>query len=235
MKKNNVLFSIVIVCFNEQAAISNVIKDLIKELDKIKISYEILAVDNGSLDNTGKIIDKIAKANSRVRKIKVYVNQGKGNGVIEGLKSARGQILGFMDGDNQMDVKYLINCLNLIIGKKGNVLSKGWRKIRHDNLWRKIVSFFYNLIMNKFLNIKAKDINCFPKLFTRQLYNLMAPLESKDWFIDAEIMIKAKKNNAKIYETPIIFKKRKGGNSSVNLLTILEFIKNIIRFKLRNF
>ena len=75
-------------------------------------------------------------------------------------------------------------------------------------------------------HVTIKDINGSPKLFTKKFFD-EARIESLDWFIDPEIIIKAKQMGAKIGEFPIVTFPRKAGVSQVRTATVLEFIKNM--------
>lgn len=95
--------SLVIPLYNEAANAQKVAKELIEELSKEYISYELVLVNNGSKDNTGHILSKLAKSNPEIKIVTVPVNQGYGWGVINGLRWASGDYLGFMGGDGQIE------------------------------------------------------------------------------------------------------------------------------------
>ncbi|MDD5499843.1 MAG: glycosyltransferase, partial [Candidatus Nanoarchaeia archaeon] len=81
--------SLVIPLFNEEENVVSLLNVLTSALKKEGISYEVLAVDNGSMDNTGDLIDKFSKKCRNVIKIKVKENKGYGFGVLSGLKKAK--------------------------------------------------------------------------------------------------------------------------------------------------
>jgi len=74
------------------------------------------------------------------------------------------------------------------------------------------------------------DINATPRIFRRSWLEKFQ-FSSRDWFLDAEILIKTKFLGLTVKEIPIIFRRRERGSSNVNLNTIFEFMKNIIRFR----
>ena len=88
-----------------------------------------------------------------------------------------------------------------------------------------------SIIKDKLGNDNFKDINSKPKAFTREAYDKMT-LTSDDWFIDAEIMINARANKFKIGTFPICFYKSER-ESFVKPVAILEFMKNLINFRLK--
>jgi hypothetical protein len=77
--------------------------------------------------------------------------------------------------------------------------------------------------------IETLGINCKPKIFKRELFEKLN-LESKDWFIDAEIMIKATRLNVRYIDYPIRFKERLEGESNVRIMTAFEFLFNFMRY-----
>ena len=109
------------------------------------------------------------------------------------------------------------------------------RKNRKDGLDRKFISMVFNAVMHLlFPGIVSNDINGKPKIFTRYAYSKMK-LESNDWFIDAEIMIQARRLNFRIGEMEVEFHENPKRRSFISFKANLEFIKNIITYRLKEF
>jgi len=89
-------------------------------------------------------------------------------------------------------------------------------------------------LLNLLFGIRSKDINSCPKLMRRSCYIKINP-SSYDWFIDSEVLIRAKQFKYKIKEIPAIFSKRKKGGSNVYWHTIFEFVRNILQWKIRQY
>ena len=85
--------------------------------------------------------------------------------------------------------------------------------------------------MKLLFGVDSKDMNGCPKIMKKSVYNDLK-LQSKDWFLDAEIMIKIKERDYKLGEVPVVSKDREGGKSSVNWKTAFEFLNNIIKYRL---
>ncbi len=233
--EDNIQLSLVLPFYNEEEAVESVLLDLLNSFDKTNISYEIIAVNNGSSDNTSNLISKLSKSRSKIKLVTVPVNKGYGHGIICGLKETKGLVIGFVDGDGQVSSEDVVRCANYILSNPSVNYCKFRRNTREDGYIRKVYSNIFNKIMRLFFGLKVKDMNAKPKLFSRELYNKMLPLVSKDWFIDAETLVKAKNNNVKIIEIPGRFKEREKGQSNVRTSTIWEFVKNILGAKLRGF
>jgi glycosyltransferase involved in cell wall biosynthesis len=226
--------SIVIPFYNEQDNVEYVLKDLVKELKNN--NYEIIAVDNNSIDNTAEIIKNISKTYKTVKYC--YIKEkGYGNAIIGGLRQCSGDYLGYGWGDGQMSGKDVAKVFDTIKKEKLD-LCKVKRINRKDSSFRKIQSYGYNIFYRiLFPYIKFEllgDINGCPKIMNRNTYEKLN-ISSKRWFIDTEIMIKAYKNKLKIKEIPTEFEKRKGGKSSLNLKVIIEFIKEAIKYKMNGY
>ena len=227
--KNSKTFSIVIPFFNEELNVEKVIRSIQSLLIKENISFEIIAVNNGSSDKTGQIIEDLCKQESNIRSLKIPVNQGYGYGISEGLKETSGSYIGYIDGDGQIDAEALIGCYKELKISPEIELAKGIPRKIGGPSWRRYISKFYNLIISSLFRIEAYGVNCKPKIFTRTLYRKL-DLESKDWFIDAEIMIKCTRLNVRYIEYPIKILDRTRGNSSVSFKTIIEFLLNFARY-----
>ena len=223
--------SIVVPLYNEEKNVKDVADSIVKNLSKSKINYELILVNNGSVDSTPKIIEQLTKRNKRIRKVDVIKNQGYGWGIINGLNVSKGKYLGYIDGDGQFDSENIIKAYTKM--KKNNLdFCKGRRLVREDVIKRNIASLLYNLLLNLMFVVNINDVNAKPKLMSMKCYNDLN-LKSKDWFIDTEIMIKVKKKNYKYGEIPLEFKKRKAGRSNVKLKIISEFLKNLLYFRIK--
>jgi len=225
--------SIIIPAYNEEKSLGSTIHNIVDIFDKSNVSYELIIVDNGSTDNSASIICRLIKEMPKIRSIKVYPNIGYGNGVLHGLRIAKGCILSFIPADGQIRAKDVLKICLKVQGSDIDVC-KGVRIVRNDNFTRKFISFVYNSAFKLMFNCPYRDINSPPKVFKRSFYEA-ANLKSKDWFLDAEIMLKAYWNKYKVEEVPVIFLSRKSGWSKVHFVAILEFFKNMTYWFLARF
>ncbi len=230
----NIDFSIVLPFYNEEKVVQDVLIELDSALSKQPFTYEIIAVVNGSKDATPFIVDKVIKTHPKIKKVSIPVNLGYSHGVITGLAAAQGNVLGFMDGDAQVSTLNLLRCYEKLREEMAD-FSIFQRESRGDGLTRKFCSAGYNSLMRVMFKTPVRDSNAKPKLFSRRLYAKMLPLAATGWFIDAELLIKAKEHNAKIVQVPGAFRKREEGRSNVRASTLLEFAKNMVKVKLRGF
>ena len=231
--------SVVILCYKSGQFARIFYKRVSDVLAKNNLDYEIVLVGNyrpNTGDKTPEVIKEIASSNPRVKAVikeKTCPEEAMGWDMRSGLEVANGKTITVIDGDGQMppeDIPRLFRTMK----EKGLDLCKAVRKSRGDGLYRKFISRAFNLIMRiLFFGIEG-DINGKPKLFTRAVYDKLK-LESNDWFIDAEIMIKVRKMNIRIGTIMTDFHKNPERQSFISFKANFEFVKNIIRWRIKEF
>lgn len=228
--------SIAIPFYNEEKTIEPLTDILINEFRKNNINYELILVDNGSSDFTPEIVDRLAKKYENVKSVHVKINQGYGWGILNGLKIASGEYVGYMDGDLEIQPDGLLKLYKKIKVINADI-GKGVRDRKESDTAKFILSVGYDLLFF-FLFFKfVKQVNANPKIIRRSCYKKMN-LDSKDWFIDSEIIIKGLKNGYKIVDQIVSYIPRKTGKSHINLLDLLwmiiYYLKNTIKYKFKD-
>lgn len=222
--------SLVIPFYNEEENIELVVSGLVNSFEKESIDYELILVNNGSVDKSPHILENLAREKpDKMKVVHVSVNQGYGWGIINGLKLASSEFIGYMCGDGQIRPKDVLKVFKTIKNENYDLV-KVKRVARKDGIIRKVVSTVYNWLFLVTFNARTLDVNGTPKIFKGELLEIFSP-SSKDWFIDAEMMIKAKYLNLRMGEVPVEFLRREKGGSHVELTTILEFVRNIFTYK----
>lgn len=225
---------IAVLCFNEAKNLPFLVETLVavkKQIKDAEVSF--LVVNNGSTDETAKVIDSIITNTDFFESITIPVNLGYGYGVKKALDSISGDIIGFMWGDNQFDATILKPMIQTFIDQPNVQVVKTYRTKRYDGRLRLFVSRIYQLIFRLLYGIYTHDINSGPKLFRTDFLSALKPFHSNDWFIDAELMIKSTRNSTfnQIVEFPITFYPRKFGKSNVRFSTCFQFFWNLIKYK----
>ncbi len=221
--------SLIIPFYNEEDNVRAVVTSVRKALEE-NVDYELVLVDNGSTDRTGAILGSLARKNRGLRVVTVDVNQGYGWGVLQGLKKARGRVLGYMDGDGQIPGVEALRVYRKLIDEDLDIC-KVTRAIRIEPWIRRVTTFFYNLFFRVLFRVPYRDVNGHPKLMRRKIYERLG-LSSKDWFIDAEILLKGHSLGGRIGEVPVVSYPRAGGRSWVRPGAVLEFLRNMIRHRI---
>jgi len=230
--------SVVILCYRAGESTRQFV-DRIKSLflkEKI-INYELVLVGNyllGTDDITPLVVKEIALTCDNVQYIAEVKKGMMGWDMKSGLDLARGKYIAVIDGDGQMPIEDLVRVYQEIC-VTGADLVKTYRLKRGDSTWRKLISSSYNLFFGfLFPGPSVKDINSKPKIFTQAAYRRLK-LSSDDWFIDAEIMIQARRLRFKIVEIPTVFLGLIGRRSFIGPKTVAEFIKNLITYRVKEF
>ena len=219
--------SLVLLFYNEEANVVWVVEDLRKALDQAGFDFQLVLVNNGSNDGTPELIADLVTSDSRLKSVTVEKNIGYGWGVIRGLKEANGEWVGFMDGDAQIASADVVRFLTSVSDDYDMV--KVRRSERHDGLIRSSVSEVYIIFFSLLFGISIYDINAKPVIFKREFLDIFK-LNSRDWFIDAELMLKFDYLGLRIRQVPVIFRKREAGRSNVKPMTVIEFLLNIARY-----
>lgn len=229
--------SVVILGYKAGYRIEAFVEKVIKLLEKTVSSWEIVLVGNyweNSGDETPDVVKKIASRRNNIVAVAMPKQGMMGWDAQSGLREANGRFICLIDGDEQMPPEDIARVYEKI--KKENLdLVKTFRIKRDDGIFRKINSQAYNFVFRiLFPGIKVKDVNSKPKIFTKEAYSKMK-LTADDWFFDAEMIIHCRKLKLKIGEIPTEFHKCAYRKSFVKLSAICEFIKNLLRARIKDF
>jgi len=220
--------SLVMPCFNEEEGVAATIGELLDAFERAGARLEIVAVDNGSRDRTGGILREFAARDPRVVAVRVEVNQGYGFGILQGFPHCTAPWVGLICADGQVEAADVVKLFAAARTAGAPALLKVRRRFRRDGLKRKLVSIAYNLGTSLlFGGLGSIDVNGNPKIFPRELLPAL-DLRSRDWFLDAEIMIKAKRLGLRVQEVNVFGQLRRGGTSHVRLGTCFEFARNLL-------
>lgn len=157
--------SFVIPVLNEHESILILYQEIVA--NTAEHSFEIIFVDDGSVDGSFEIMHQLAQADPRIRVIRFRRNFGKAAALQKGFEHAQGEIVFTMDADlqdNPAEIPSFINKLN-----EGYDLVSGWKRVRHDPLHKTIPSRLFNWVTAKAFRLKLKDYNCGFKAYRHPL------------------------------------------------------------------
>jgi glycosyltransferase involved in cell wall biosynthesis len=174
-------------CYNEQESIEKTVTKAVEILERTKVDYEVIIINDGSSDSTGQIADRIASHNNKIRVIHHSTNLGYGAALQSGFKAAEKNLVFYTDGDGQFDISEMPPLLELI--KEYDIVSC-FRVNRQDNLVRKINGFCWTKLVCLLFGLKIRDIDCAFKLYKREIFDNIQ-LSSCGALIDAEILARA--------------------------------------------
>ena len=159
--------SIVIPLLNEEESIRPLVEEINNAVNTISPDHEILFIDDGSTDNSLKIIKDLARTNKKIRYISFRKNYGKSAALNVGFNNANGDVIITMDADLQDDPDEIPNLLSKL--EEGYDLVSGWKKKRFDPFIKKHSSRFFNFVTGLMTGIKIHDFNCGLKAYRKEV------------------------------------------------------------------
>ncbi len=222
--------SVVIPCYNE----SDNLAKLLTAYDQVivRTDIEIILVNNGSTDQTSTQLEQLAASYARfLRVVTVPVNQGYGFGILEGLKIAQGEFIGWTHGDLQTPPGDIISALQIL--EQHNFSEQFY--IKGNRQGRPLFDRFFtggmSLFETLYFGVKMHDINAQPNIFHKNFY---ATWQSPphDFAFDLFVLYSATKANLRVIRFPVQFPERQHGTSKWNtgLLAKWKFIKRTVTF-----
>lgn len=214
--------------FNEEGNVEEDVKKAVNVLEKLNLEYEIILVNDGSKDKTGEIAEQIAKENSKVRVIRHQKNLGYGEALKSGFYNAKYDTIVYTDGDGQFDFAEVNKFLEKI---DQNDLLIGYRIKRRDPFFRLLFAKGWKYSIFTFFGFTLRDIDCGFKMIKRKVLEKIPKLESqRGAMINAELVIKAKKNNFKIGQIGVNHYPRLSGKpTGASLKVIVKSFLDLVR------
>lgn len=221
--------SVVIPCYNE----GNNIPLMLERFNQVikRKDVEVILVNNGSTDNSQKILEELVPHYPFIRIVKVEMNQGYGFGILSGLKESEGEYIGWTHADMQTDPYDVIKALDLIEQKNSpkDIFVKGKRKGRF--LFDVFFTFGMSIFESLYLRKNLWDINAQPNVFHKEFFrNWKNP--PHDFSLDLYALYLARKHNLDIVRFDVLYPKRIYGHSHWNktFKDKWKFIKRTIDF-----
>ncbi|MFN8247937.1 MAG: glycosyltransferase family 2 protein [Ferruginibacter sp.] len=161
--------SIVIPLFNEDESLPELTAWIERVVTANNYSYEVIMVDDGSTDNSWKVIEELRAKNSNIKGIKFQRNYGKSAALNEGFKAAQGEVVITMDADMQDSPDEIPELRRMILEGNYDIVS-GWKKKRYDNtLTKNIPSKLFNAAARSMSKIRLHDFNCGLKAYKKKV------------------------------------------------------------------
>ncbi|WP_167618286.1 glycosyltransferase family 2 protein [Maribellus sediminis] len=161
--------SVVVPLFNEEESLPELAAWIKKVMEENNFSYEIMMIDDGSRDDSWKVVRQLQKENPLIKGIKFRRNYGKSAALFCGFEAVQGDVVITMDADLQ-DSPDEIPELYRMIKEDGFDLVSGWKKKRHDPvLTKNLPSKLYNWTVRRMTGIKLHDMNCGLKAYKKNV------------------------------------------------------------------
>jgi dolichyl-phosphate beta-glucosyltransferase len=229
--------SVVVPAYNEEQRLPRTIEAIERYLEGKGIPYELILVDDGSVDGTRLIMEKAAERNSRVRVEALPQNRGKGRAIATGVAVARGSEILVTDADLSTPIEELDKLQAALDSGAGIAIGsravKGSRVEVSQPIYRVVMGKTFNLMVQALLLPGVWDTQCGFKLLRADVaHAVFAGLTTDRFGYDPEILYRAKKQGVKIAEVPVVW--RNSAPTKVSTFrTSLEMFKDVLRIRFK--
>ncbi len=212
------LVSVIIPAYNLENIIHHTVKEVEEILRAYRIRYEIIVVDDGSIDNTFQQAMRTAK-NPYIKTYRLPRNMGKGHTLLYGFHKSRGDIIVFFDGDLDIDPRQIILLVNKLKNNTADiVITSKWHPASRTiaTPLRKFLSKSFYALTRLLLGLKVSDTQTGAKAFKRHVLEDVAKhLTVKRYAFDVELLTAAIARGYRIVEVPALWRIRLTGKFRV--------------------
>lgn len=228
--------SIIVPVYNESVVLEKHLKEIIGFFNSINESFELIAVNDGSTDESERILRQLEPLLPSLRVVSYDANRGKGYAVRRGALEAKGEWILFMDADlstplrEYQRLKDRADDASVIFGSRGLPDSQFLsRQPAHKQLLGKLG----NHAMRMVLGVPFRDTQCGFKLFRREhTIDLFRRLTLERWGFDFELLYLALKKNLNVIEVPVTWKN--DSTSTVRPLDYLKTFRDVFKVRLND-
>jgi dolichyl-phosphate beta-glucosyltransferase len=230
-----VFISIIIPVYNEEKRIETFLTDVVTFLTRQTYPYEVIIVNDGSIDATVKLADNVLRQHipDKFRILELEANQGKGAAVKNGMLAAQGEFAFFLDADGSTAIEEIDEFIptfspeiDIYMAVRTKKHFAPFKRVFFGKGYIKLANFLLGLTISDFTcGFKCYRLESARKVFPRQLL--------KNWSFDAEDIFIAKKQGCKIKEIPVYWK-HVGGSKVKVLKNIIVCGWDLIRIKYYN-
>ena len=218
--------SIIIPLYNEEESVEKLVSKIIEVCSQFDFCFEIILIDDGSIDNTWKTIESIKKETPQIRGIKLRRNFGQTNAMVAGFERSAGEIIVTMDGDLQNDPSDIPKLLAKM--QEGFDIVSGWRKERKDHFSRVLPSRIANYIISVTTGVRLHDYGCSLKAYRSEAIKSIRAYGDMHRFFPAL----ASMTGARVTEIPVNHYPRRHGKSKYGFDRILKVFSDIFSMNL---
>jgi glycosyltransferase involved in cell wall biosynthesis len=211
----SVQVSVVLPAYNEASTLEDTVAKIMEALEEFAESYEVIIAEDGSTDGTDKIAEALAGKYPCVKYMHGEKRLGRGAALKNAFEKSSGKVLVYMDVDLATDIRQLESLVRAVEEEEFDI-AIGSRMLSESKVertrTRQIASKSYSFLVRTMLGSKIKDYQCGFKAFRREpLMRLLGEVNSRHWFWDTEIIVRAFRKGYTIKEIPV---KWKGGRET---------------------
>lgn len=220
-------YSVVVPLYNEEGCLAELIRRLGAVLTEIGECYELIFVDDGSCDDSFRLLREAAERDHRIRAIRFTRNFGQTPAISAGIDIARGRYIILLDADLQNlpeDIPLLIETIR----EQGVEVVSGWRKERQDDvLTRKVPSWCANRLVSWFSGVRLHDFGCSLKVYRASFLKRVSLYGEMHRFLPALIA----RDGGRVVEVPVRHQARMTGSSKYGLERVEKVFLDLFLLK----
>lgn len=218
--------SIIVPIKDERDNLRTLHERIAQAIDPLNLDYEIVLVDDGSLDGSFPIMEEMAQADPRLKVVRLRRNFGQSAAMQAGIDHSTGDVLATLDGDLQNDPADIPMLLGHL--KEGYDVVMGLREKRQDHMFvRKIPSLMGNWLIRKVTGVTIKDMGCTLRVMRRDLAENMTLYGEMHRFIP----VLAMQAGAKMLQVPVRHHPRTAGKTKYNLSRTFRVVLDLMTVK----
>lgn len=202
--------SFVLPAFNEAENIAEAVHRCVDVGGALGAPFEVIVVDDGSRDDTRRVLARITRADARVRSLHHPHNRGYGAALRTGLLAARMERVFFTDSDLQFDVAEI--ALLLRHCERYGIVA-GYRYPRRDPFVRRALGFGWSRLVGLLFDLDVRDVDCAFKVFDRRIFDGF-DLRSVGALVNTEILVRARAEGVQVLQVPVTHYPRTAGQQS---------------------
>lgn len=197
--------SLVMPAYNEGRTIEEIIYRADSVVSELGLKYELIIVDDGSIDNTRMKVNNYARNNGHVKVVGYNNNVGKGFALKTGFSQAIGEMVVFMDSDADINPKQIAQYVEALKDADIVIASKWHPQSKVDTpLLRRVLSHGFNVLVKLLIGLRLSDTQTGLKAIRRSAFKSVFPrLTVKRYAFDVEMLVLAKLLGLKVMELPI--------------------------------
>lgn len=200
--------SVIIPAYNEEKSISGTLTQVYEYLSAKKYRFEIIVVNDGSMDQTKQKVDEFLQSRKEVRLIDLRQNGGKGTALKKGMATVHHRLVLFMDADNATKIsewdkfeRYFNEGVQVVVGSRH---LPGARIIYPQPWFRRFMGAGYRILSRFLFGLHVSDFNCGFKAYQTDIaQRIYSQLIMTDWTFDIEVFCLLRKEGIAVSEVPV--------------------------------
>jgi glycosyltransferase involved in cell wall biosynthesis len=224
--------SVFLPCYEEEGNVGRTVERAVAVLRERDLErFEIIVVNDGSLDRTGAIADALAAEYDEVRVAHHVQNQGYGAALRTGFSESKFPWVFFTDGDGQFDLAEIDGFL--IAAAEADVVI-GYRLQRADHVGRRVNTWLWSLAVRALFRLRVRDIDCAFKLLSRDALDQVGPLTASGAVISTELLVGVRRRGLAITEIGVHhYPRQAGAPTGASIKVILRALRELVQLRLK--